>query len=493
MSSVARSIDTSETAAHAADERRACHMRHNSPPPASPQVSGLSVPDSPAGITFGSHFPSSEMVESAAALLPRREAWDGSEWNGKRYRITVGPGVLVTSSTDVNLAEKRNEREHQRRQKEVDAIAAEIAATGEPPAPAPAGDGIKQKITGWSAKSRANMIKTLAMLDYEPMFETGGMPAMVTLTYPGCSTDAVLEDREAGRSHECDERCPSRQAAPDGRTVKKHLDTFRKRFRRAWGDPHAVWKLEFQRRGAPHLHMFLTVPTGKTKGGETFKQWLSRTWTEVLLIADDEERAKHLAAGTGVDYSEGFKAADPQRLAVYFSKHGSAQAGGVKEYQNEVPEGFGDVGRFWGYWRLAKAVVTVDVEREHYVALARVERKVHAAKNLTRRQQVWRQKVNKRTGEIRWKKRWTTRKTKRFRGSSGFVTKNDAPVSISELARYLDQVPTGAQERKAKLAAAGFTGKEKINVQGYDPSARLAGTSDVPALWSDSDGGIWDQ
>lgn len=492
MSSVARSTDTSETAAHAADERRACHMRHNCTPPPSSQVSGLSVPDSPAGITFGSHFPTTDLVGASAALLNRREAWDGSEWNGKRHRISVGPGVLIVSSTDVNLAEKREEREHQRRQKEVDAIAAEIAATGEPPAPT-TGDGVKQKITGWSAKSRANMIKTLAMLDYAPMFESGGIPAMLTLTYPGCSTDAVLEDREAGRRHECDDRCASRQAAPDGKTVKRQMRAFRERFKRTWGDPRAVWKLEFQRRGVPHLHMFLAVPRGKTKDGETFNQWVSRTWTEVLLIADDEERAKHQAAGTGVDYSEGMKAADPQRLAVYFTKHGSAQQGGVKEYQNEVPEDFGDVGRFWGYWKLDKAVQTVDVEREYTVATARVLRKWHAAKRLTRRQKVWRQKVNKQTGEIRWVRRWTTRKTKRFRGTSGFITANDAPALLSELARFLDQVETGAQARKAKLAAAGFEGKEKINVQGHDTSARLAGACDVPALWSDSDGGIWDQ
>jgi len=51
---------------------------------------------------------------------------------------------------------------------------------------------------------------------------------------------------------------------------------------------------------------------------------------------DPEERRKHRAAGTGVDYAEGIKLTDPRRMAVYFAKYGTA---GGKEYQHRVPAG----------------------------------------------------------------------------------------------------------------------------------------------------------
>ena len=41
-------------------------------------------------------------------------------------------------------------------------------------------------IRGWSRKSRVNMIRTFAQLDYNPLVGDGSrLPAMATLTYPG--------------------------------------------------------------------------------------------------------------------------------------------------------------------------------------------------------------------------------------------------------------------------------------------------------------------
>ena len=44
-----------------------------------------------------------------------------------------------------------------------------------------------------------------------------------------------------------------------------------------------------------------------------------------------EERRKHRAAGTGVDYAEGVRLSDPRRMAVYFANTGR------KDYQHHVP------------------------------------------------------------------------------------------------------------------------------------------------------------
>lgn len=83
------------------------------------------------------------------------------------------------------------------------------------------------------------MCRTFAELDYSPLVEPGRVPAMVTLTYPG--------DWEV--------------VAPDGASVKRHMVLWRKRFLREYGEPaRYIWKLEFQRRGAPHIHLWMAPP-----------------------------------------------------------------------------------------------------------------------------------------------------------------------------------------------------------------------------------------
>ncbi|NIB31079.1 hypothetical protein HBB16_04100 [Pseudonocardia sp. MCCB 268] len=70
-------------------------------------------------------------------------------------------------------------------------------------------------------------------LDYTPLYAGGQLPAM-SLTYPGDWETVV----------------------PTGPVLKAHMKALRKRYLRAWGGDWAcVWKLEFQRRGAPHVHV----------------------------------------------------------------------------------------------------------------------------------------------------------------------------------------------------------------------------------------------
>jgi len=81
-----------------------------------------------------------------------------------------------------------------------------------------------------------------------------------------------------------------REFSPDRRDWKRDLDVFFKRFARRFPDAVSLWKLEFQRRGAPHFHVLVWgcdfVPVG----------WLSRVWYNV--VGSDDPR--HLAAGTQV-------------------------------------------------------------------------------------------------------------------------------------------------------------------------------------------------
>ena len=144
---------------------------------------------------------------------------------------------------------------------------------------------------------------------------------MVTLTYPG---DWLT-------------------VAPTGQWVKRHMKALRKRYQRAWGeDWSCVWKLEFQRRGAPHVHMLCTPPHGHAQTtGQTFAVWLSAAWTAIVNHPDPEQRRRHERAGTALDYTEGLRAADPRRVAAYFTKHGLIAS---KEYQHHVPSEWSEPG-----------------------------------------------------------------------------------------------------------------------------------------------------
>jgi hypothetical protein len=266
-------------------------------------------------------------------------------------------------------------------------------------------------INSWSRKSRARMTRTLSELDYAPLFAAGRAPAMVTLTYPG----------------------DWQTVAPSGRAVKKHVEVLMLRWKRAWAaTPAFLWKLEFQRRGAPHLHLFV-VPPGEHSD---FRAWLSATWADIVAHPDLEERHRHQLAGTGIDYREGVRARDPKRLAVYFTKHGGAAGG--KEYQHQVPMEWRTPergpGRFWGYRGLRRVRCEIYVDVETYVQLRRTLRRLSRSRKLSRTSRVPR--VDTTTGVITW--RTVTRRLVHLDHgglAGGFLLVNDGPATASALSR----------------------------------------------------------
>ncbi|TGD85888.1 hypothetical protein BayCH28_19550 [Mycolicibacterium sp. CH28] len=326
---------------------------------------------------LGLRFPSAEMVTAAAALFEPAAPWAsgaarrGVEPESGRFRITVGPGVVRLSWTNPVRVEKTAERAVAHHQRDVDdaelRVKDELAAGDDHRAVvsltrrSPTGSeqsGTGAVITEWSRKSRSSMCRTFAELDYTPLVESGRVPAMVTLTYPG--------DWEI--------------VAPDGASVKRHMVLWRKRFQREYGE-HAryIWKLEFQRRGAPHIHLWMAPPLSPGRSGRGFAQWLSDTWARIVDHPDPVQKARHRLAGTAIDVRSGLKACDPKRLAIYFTKHSSPNLHGYKEYQHIVPElwrqsGRGP-GRFWGVYGLKKAVAVVEVTLDTYLTARRIVRR----------------------------------------------------------------------------------------------------------------------
>lgn len=121
----------------------------------------------------------------------------------------------------------------------------------------------------------------------------------------------------------------------DGKTVKAHWTKIRK-----WLTAKKIgglWVLEFQKRGAPHLHVF-------TKGAVSPDE-LSQKWFDIVGSGD----ARHFQAGTKVE-----KLKCPHAVSNYATKF---------SVQKFVPVEFVGVGRLWGTFGDAKVkpvVVVID-------------------------------------------------------------------------------------------------------------------------------------
>jgi len=387
------------------------------------------VPDHPPSIrdVWDPKFPKADLVALAARQFAPLPPWNGEE--GPRFRIVVSPGAMAVESRDLAKAERSWERQEQSRQVEVEMLAAYIAEHGQPPPdPLPS-----REITEWSRKSRARMFRAFSELDYDPLLERSGCPAMVTLTLPG---DWLT-------------------VAPDGKEFKKLLKKLRKRWERAWDLPVlGLWKLEFQQRSAPHFHLFTVVPDGRTAAGRCFREWLSATWAEVVNHPDPEEFANHQRAGTGVDYASGLRSRDPRRIAIYFSKHGLYAA---KGYQNLVPEEWQEPGkgpgRFWGVWGLQRCAKAVEVTPQAATRAARVMRRWAHSQGITYEVTVSRYRggrVESAYSDVvglagaqlvesrRPRRRKVRRRTKRLARGLGWISLNDGPAFALEIARYLE-------------------------------------------------------
>lgn len=350
-------------------------------------------------------FPSADMLGAAAGMFPRyghqivnrwlesaamvtvtlgpnstalrgvrgesREYRDNAE--GPQARIELAPGLVRVSMTDWNRSSKADERRRET------AVEKQLWLEKQLARPMALADfdfdmgGTRERITRWSADSRARLVAGICELDLSGLIDADRLPCMVTLTLPG---DWLA-------------------VAPSAKVIAKKFDNFMRSWEKKWGPQPLIWKREFQGRftaprtlagldsgRAPHWHLWLVppVPMVEMKG---FREWLSLAWTTALQITDDAERAASLKAGTGVDFAEGLRARDPKRLAVYFLKESLGGEG--KAYQNESPpEWDGEsVGRFWGYRRMEKAVVVVPVDGQIKVQALRVIRRFQKSAGTT--------------------------------------------------------------------------------------------------------------
>jgi hypothetical protein len=163
---------------------------------------------------------------------------------------------------------------------------------------------------------------------------------MITLTSPSNWRSVYVADENG-------------ELVEGGRVFKRHLATFRKRLNRFmiknsinhWA---ALWFLEFQARGAPHIHLMIFDCLISRETIKYARAWVGRAWSKIVGNSDKLEAVKHARAGTQVARMK----ADHFGYAVKYA---------TKTHQKDVPEEFKSVGRFWGVWNY-KAVPPVVLE-----------------------------------------------------------------------------------------------------------------------------------
>lgn len=157
------------------------------------------------------------------------------------------------------------------------------------------------KITEWTLSSRARLKRFLGTLKRE---ETG-RALVVALTYP------------------------AEFPAPDDHEVyKRHLHIFGIYLTRKWPRSSAIWKLEFQQRGAAHYHLMIFGLWGNSLA--EIREWMDEAWYRIAHNGD-----KHL--GKRAIRSEWVKT--PTGAMNYFAKY-------IGKTDQTMPGNFS--GRYWG-------------------------------------------------------------------------------------------------------------------------------------------------
>jgi hypothetical protein len=131
----------------------------------------------------------------------------------------------------------------------------------------------------------------------------------------------------------------------DGKTVKKNIHALKEWLKRERVKDIA-WCLEFQARGAPHVHLLLSSDVDKEK--------FSAAWYKIVGSGDP----LHLAAGTSIE-----PVRSKEKARTYFLSYAR------KREQKDVPENFTQVGRFWGCTKKARERSTYTYQYESEEAL----------------------------------------------------------------------------------------------------------------------------
>ena len=129
----------------------------------------------------------------------------------------------------------------------------------------------------------------------------------------------------------------------DGRICKKHLNLFLNQLRKHFPSVLYLWIMEFQKRNAPHFHVFLSIPPD----AET-RKLLAELWTNITSPNDSQALAFHDNEKNWISWE--------MNKANYLVKYLD------KDAQKSIPPTYANFGRFWGNSRnLVHPPISIDI------------------------------------------------------------------------------------------------------------------------------------
>ena len=142
----------------------------------------------------------------------------------------------------------------------------------------------------------------------------------------------------------------------NGKQVKRDLNLFLSTLRYRITGVKYLWFIEFQRRGAPHIHILLSTCFDELAFGRLVEKWivLASAYAE-SDVSEENIRKFNLHQRDGV-YDFWQNARSNRGLSHYAVKYA------VKTEQKQVPPAYRFVGRFWGATR-----GLVEFEGEEYI------------------------------------------------------------------------------------------------------------------------------
>lgn len=197
----------------------------------------------------------------------------------------------------------------------------DLVTVSELPGGKQSGGGKRGEISVFSSGSRFRLFRLLHTLEFKTI-------TFCTLTYPA-------------------------EFPTDYKIYKAHLREWKRRYERKYGAVRAVWRLEFQKRGAPHFHLLL-LDAKFTPALE-----LSEMWAKIVHSCDDTHRK------IGVDIKLCTKGTEAALVASYIAKY-VAKIDNSKQSEQKEP-----VGRWWGKWNIfeeePKEFIVLDYEAAEFV------------------------------------------------------------------------------------------------------------------------------
>ncbi len=193
------------------------------------------------------------------------------------------------------------------------------------------GGGARKAITEFTPRSRKNFLKKVLSLSTYPS-------VFITLTYP-------------------------KHYPADCKEWKRHLDNFFRSFSRKFPDTWFFWKLEPQKRGAPHYHLIGNLDVEINV--HLLRRYVSELWYRTCGTGD----LKHLHAGVQVDFIDD----SVGKMRAYVCKYvGKAETGYAYE-EWEHP------GRFWGVLGRKKlppvSYIIIDLNENEFLKVKRLVRR----------------------------------------------------------------------------------------------------------------------